>query len=507
MEYAGALADPDPAIPYRYLALYKSLVGDPTDGYPGVPGFGRAAFDELGAVYGADVYDDLIECSEAQVFDDLEHTLRSQPSRALELIFAAINPPKGPSWPTMWALARLHPELCAPRPGRPPPEALVIEKAPPDRARVFEVLKNARCEDAWERLLPHLNREGLVTSEHPDRLAFLKRTLAKSPILAFDFETTDAKGFANFKEVDSGYVDVLSQSIVGMGITFGPNLQWTLYLSFGHRDTANLDRSVLTEVLNLLVSTGRPLVAHHAPFEWVVSLLDLGVRLPWLHDTRVMASHVDENRDLGLKSLSAHYLGVQQASFEETLGERAGMHELSGEEVLQYGCDDARCTAALYDLFWLRLLLEGTWDFVREFEFAMVESLGLQVIEGQCIDFERLAALQKADERARPALLETVRARLLEHCAAGSNVLGAERLFAELGRFTEASLKAAGKDEAAITTRLARLRSTIVAGSQYVAPHTIPADVTFKPTAKQIKAVMTKLGFPEALPFERIFQG
>lgn len=57
----------------------------------------------------------------------------------------------------------------------------------------------------------------------------------------------------------------------------------------------------------------------------------------------------------GLKKATKHWLGYQQKTFEETLGDKPHMGAITGEEVVFYGADDAICCLQLYHtvLDWL----------------------------------------------------------------------------------------------------------------------------------------------------------
>ena len=80
-----------------------------------------------------------------------------------------------------------------------------------------------------------------------------------------------------------------------------------------------------------------------------------------------MASYVNENDFMGLKHLSKRDLGYEQTTYAEVIGDRSGMREITGEEVLSYGIDDVITCDALQNLYTVIMQYEGTYDAFMEY--------------------------------------------------------------------------------------------------------------------------------------------
>jgi DNA polymerase I-like protein with 3'-5' exonuclease and polymerase domains len=113
-----------------------------------------------------------------------------------------------------------------------------------------------------------------------------------------------------------------------------------------------------------------------------------------LHDTRIMAGFVDEYESSGLKHSSKLYLDYAQATYDDVTGGRP-MNDLTGLEVLRYGCDDTICTAALYRRFKLLMDYEGSWNAyevcAQKAQFMYAEAF----LNGVKFDLNKLEELQE----------------------------------------------------------------------------------------------------------------
>jgi DNA polymerase I-like protein with 3'-5' exonuclease and polymerase domains len=228
----------------------------------------------------------------------------------------------------------------------------------------------------------------------------------------------------------------------------------------------------------------------------------LGIQLPSLYDTQIMAHYVDEDGEHGLKSLSARYLGYQQATYRETL-ERYGaedMSQLSGEQVLSYGCDDALVTAHLFDLFWLICTIEGTWPFIRDREFDFIQEVDRGFIAGVTGDMRVIKALREQAEQEFEEAHSTLDLLLREHCQHESQdrALG---LYKELGAFIQSSLQAEGASQETIREKLESLWKDLVRSTRYPWPEAdakkaspVDEDGGFVPSARKLDLLAQKLG-------------
>jgi DNA polymerase I-like protein with 3'-5' exonuclease and polymerase domains/5'-3' exonuclease len=148
----------------------------------------------------------------------------------------------------------------------------------------------------------------------------------------------------------------------------------------------------------LIRSKGVILVTGNCVFERSVLLAELNKDLPNLRDTKIMHSHVDESLPSGLKEMSKIYLNYNQTKYDEVVASGMTMRDYTGSHVFSYGVDDVKCTGHLYDLFRIILILEGTWDFVRENEFAAIYQLSDAFLAGVEIDYDEVERQREEDQ-------------------------------------------------------------------------------------------------------------
>lgn len=122
----------------------------------------------------------------------------------------------------------------------------------------------------------------------------------------------------------------------------------------------------------------------------------------------------------GLKKATKHWLGYQQKTFEETLGDKPHMGAITGEEVVFYGADDAICCLQLYHTV-LEWLMNNNPAAIKTFfeqenpccwVYAQMNATGLRVdVDAiyKAQDEQRIiyaAALRKMQGLLRQALAE-----------------------------------------------------------------------------------------------------
>ena len=90
------------------VALYKSLVGDSSDEYGGVKGFGPVKWGELEDLLGTDGLYELDKMVATGDFTELQATVKAYPDlKILQMLLLASS-----EWRLMYYLAKLHPEAC-----------------------------------------------------------------------------------------------------------------------------------------------------------------------------------------------------------------------------------------------------------------------------------------------------------------------------------------------------------------------------------------------------------
>lgn len=343
-------------IPYRFTSLAKSLLGDVSDEYPGIRGFGPKKLQHLIDTYGLDAVEELYFIARNQNLDMLIKAVDAHPEdKVIRLIHDNYE-----EWLLMYNIASLHPELCD-----DPKANRVLHKRIPSLEKITKLLHQAGLEDECMEIAP---KQLLVDSENYEEVkSEMFNHLLESDAVSFDYETTDKTKVASFREASTqgdGFVDVLSQELTGASFCYGKYFQYTIYIPVDHANSNNVDKAVIKEILEFCQNNKIKLVAHNAFFEGVVTKKTFDLSLKDVFDTRIFQRYVNENEEAGLKFLSKHYLDYQQASYADTVGDKGGMNELTAQEVLQYGLDDALVTAHLYDLLTLLLKLDDQYEFV-----------------------------------------------------------------------------------------------------------------------------------------------
>jgi len=475
----------------QYCNVTKSLLGDTSDEYPGIKGFGDAKLDAILSEFGEDTLYDLAVALHSRDYTPLEEAMATasdpQAVKGFELMLGNRE-----DWELMYHLACLHPEICE---GESNGTFRKIEwyKRVPDCDKVATIMSKWDMAAEYKQLTPLLPEFYLVTKDNLEEFgeSFGKHE-AETPFFTFDFESKDVLKNPDFTKVNRGdYVDVLSQSITGMSINYGRNLQYTAYLSCDHAHTDNLEDTQIEQVLKRTRATRKPMVAHNAPFEYALCdtnfLWDAGL----LEDTRILALYVDENGGGHLKELSKQWLNYEQEKYKDVLA-RAGaedMGEVTGEQVLYYGCDDSLVSASLRDLFYLILTIEGTWPFVRDNESHTNNALYEAFESGIRLDRDRMKVLEAEDAETLESGMGRCRELLAQNCGTPDPERSKE-LFNDLSTFEEKKLLDDGKDRDQISAKLGALQNKLEAATQYLPLITHKKEVKFIPTANKI----TKIG-------------
>lgn len=108
------------------------------------------------------------------------------------------------------------------------------------------------------------------------------------------------------------------------------------------------------------------------------------------------------------------------------------MRDYTGAQVFSYGADDPMVTAHLFDLFYTILNLEGTWEFVRDYEFPMAYVLSDAYLAGVSIDYVEVERQRAEDKLTFDTNLVKIRALLRENCTAETSYAGACNWMQEL---------------------------------------------------------------------------
>jgi DNA polymerase I-like protein with 3'-5' exonuclease and polymerase domains/5'-3' exonuclease len=391
--------------PLQYVTLYKALVGDSGDNIKGVTGFGEAAWKDFHAQFGEDGMAEMVRLAKLGTLDELESD--AEQNKIAKKIYDGRD-----QFLTSWKLASMHPEwidtMSEPLSWQP---GMVTYKGSDERLKHWAAASRLVTADKWEAFKPWFFEQ----IKHRDWLAL-------------DIETSTPNESDDWLEAQGSKdgVDVIGSELTGMSLTFGKNMQYTVYIPVDHEQTNNVDKALVGELLYDLQKLGKEIVIQNTSFEGTVlfnefgeSWKDLGnngLLMNWL-DTKFEASYVDENNSLGLKHLSKKWLGYDQVNYNEVTtvdGVQHKMRELTAQHVFSYACDDTITTAALHNFFKLFMELEGTWDVYKQVEIDASYLHVQSFIHGTKISLQTLQGLRTEDETAEADAWKVVRQYLIE---------------------------------------------------------------------------------------------
>ncbi len=395
---------------FKYITVYKAIVGDSSDKIPGAYNFGPKKFEDLFIMFddeGLGLLEDLIVNKQLEKLEEdvpsmknLQRIIDDKEAVYISYDLARFYTSKVNTMrmPLQWEVGMVHPD----------PEFK------DDRFTHWYAQIKGVSADNYETSLKHFK-------QHAPRSGFISLDIETSTNEESD-EWMDAKQKKGGGEAEerSG-VDVLGSELTGVGITYGDNMQYSLYFSVNHADTNNCT----SEQVRLAVASipkDKKIVVHNASFElsvlyqeWAEKQSDNGYEgfLPNIEDTTIMASYVDENDRRGLKHLSLKILGYVQTTYAEVTKGRK-MNELTLREVLGYGTDDTICTAAIYNHFKLVMNLEHTYEVYQEVEVSPAYLTALAFVQGTAMSMERMLEMEAADDVTYDKAWALIRTFLIE---------------------------------------------------------------------------------------------
>ena len=393
------------AFDFKLIPVYKSLVGDSSDKIKGCPGFGDAKFLQFVQSYGEEGLYEILRLLESNSLNELAanaeedklvkmiYTQREEVLKSYRLVKAR------PEWVnTLMHPLRFTPGIALPKP------------ADPD-----------------ERLSKWYATKFLVTGAKFDAaVSWARPFLEQSETVSLDIETSvppesDEWLAAQSKTGKIEGVDVIGSKLTGLSLTFGANLEKSLYFAVDHYDT---DNCTSEQVKALVLSLEKPLVIQNAAgFELPVLLQEWGVLLPNCLDTRIEAAYVDENSEQGLKQCSKRWLNYEQVTYEEVTtidGVQYKMNQLTGAHVMSYGCDDTITAAALHNFYKLHMQLDHHWDVYLDVEIDAMYAGAQAFVDGVDISMKRLSELVAEDNEMWAKAWAILREYLLAHNWPGS---------------------------------------------------------------------------------------
>lgn len=448
---------------FKNVTLYKALVGDTNDGIKGCVGFGVKSWDAFRLTYGDQGLDYLYGLLEAGNLGDL-HLQRDEDKLVKMICEQEVQVMK------CFQLAKIHHEWVNTR-------KLALEI----NAGMCKLLSD----DTDLRLKPWAGESFLVTRGNFQAMRdFCLAHFKRSPFVALDIETSTPPEsddwLVNQVPSNPDGVDVLGSYLVGLSLTFGANLQYTVYISVEHAETNNVTSE---EVRQLVAAIPCEIVIQNLAFELPVLYQEWGEKqedngyhgfLPRCLDTKLEGSYEDENTPRGLKQRSLARLGYTQQTFHETTQftgpvdelrpggrlikvvsnrkyfdgagveineekalelDAAGldasfneavhtrqykMHELPATHVFGYGCDDTICTAALHNHYQLVMELEHTWQTYLDVEIDAAYMTAVGYLQGTNFSASKMRELVALDDKTYDDAWATLRTYLMAKGWAGS---------------------------------------------------------------------------------------
>lgn len=424
----------------KLIPVYIALVGDAGDKIPGARGFGNTSFEKMLAIFGEEclpametliqekrlieLQEDLPEMKELQkIIDDAENVY------------------------LCYELAKLRTEK-------------VNTLRFPLQWRVGMVKPRHMLSD--ERLQPYAGELRVISAENYDEMKEWARNLIRqSPFVSLDIETSTPPESDEWlermdKSEDKTPVDVFGSTLTSLQLTFGPNLQYTVYLPHENSEEDGIRNLTIEQVRDFvdMIPREKMTVIHNCSFELPVCYMEWGQDWqddPVYHgflrnavDTKIMSSYVDENQSAGLKAISERLLGYKQATYTEVTtktyresewngkgrvqaslppgeGETDGtvtvqhkMNELSASDVLQYGADDTICTAAAAVHFRRVMEIERSWNVFMAIEQFPAYVTAKGFVDGVDFSLETMREMEVDDDLAFEKAKATLDAYLIK---------------------------------------------------------------------------------------------
>lgn len=399
--------------PHKHILTYKSLVGDTSDRIPGAKGFGDKAFVDLVSTFGVDGLDAMLDLIQTNQLGRLSEDVEDLP--VLRKIIDSQD-----QVVDSWRAARLYPGRVN---TNQQPLTILAGMVKP-----FNELPEI-CQ--FDELRPLCQQVKLVSAENYERsLAHFRKHVGDRFEVALDIETSTPPesdewlAFKKKRDSSKGGVDVLASRLTGMSITYGSNLQYTVYIAVDHVEEDGVTNITVDQCREFCeaVPRGHAHVIHNRNFEFTVLYKAWGDKwkdngwhgfVPNALDTAIEASYVDENQPRGLKHWSSRALGYRQTTYEEVT-QGLKMNAMTAREVLAYGADDTVCTAALHNYFRIVMELEHTWNTYLQVEQIPEYLTTLAYVQGLNYSPSRLRELIKQDQAAYDKLWADFRQYLID---------------------------------------------------------------------------------------------
>lgn len=486
-------------VPSHLIPLYISMIGDTSDGLPGIPGLGKKAWDSMVRDFGIDGMEELDALVRGRRNGEIRRAAELSHNSALKKAASQWD-----AWYIQYQCGLLHPELC---------EGAKVKlnwyKRCPTQERLTAALAKAGALDLVGDYISFCYTQTLVEeTNYQQCLEEIEVLLDDSPCVPFDYETFEREPNEKHLQATKGrsYVNVLNSEITGCSFAFGNNLQHVYYFSIEHAEGRNLPKEVVKELFRKIAAKGIDTICQNVSFERTVTKVQLDHELDCLEDTRCYAHHLDENNETGLKYLSKHYLNYDQTNYNDTLEKFGAKHmaELTGPQVLDYACDDSLVTGQLYAHLALRCHLEGTANFIYEYECPAIHLFSDAYIDGVKLDVEEMQRQADKDALECETQLARVHELLSTHCLE-PDLEAIDRLYEDQKTYVEYKAKRALRNKGVMNEEaiqsagkaaLSKFKTDLKQSSVYVIPYEEVQEREFIPTPARLSETATLLGLP-----------
>ncbi len=201
--------------------------------------------------------------------------------------------------------------------------------------------------------------------DSPNAMSDLRKVLEKSPVIAFDTETTST--------------DPLTAELVGISLAVKPGEAF--YIPLGHKTgSSQLEISEVIEALRpIFTDPSKELVGHNLKFDGHL-LANYGLVIPrYTFDTMIAEWLVDPaSHSLGLKEMADRYLNIEMTHIEELIGKgknQVNMSAVSVEKAAPYASADAEVTLQLRPVLTEKLKAQQEVDLLNEIEMPLIAVL------------------------------------------------------------------------------------------------------------------------------------
>ena len=226
----------------------------------------------------------------------------------------------------------------------------------------------------------------------------LSRETEKS-LWSIDLETFTLRDY--FVQIDSKSrpLNRIDSHIASLQIATSDGAE--LYFNFAHKD-GDLDYEILPTIFSYCLS--KTLIIHNANFEYVLlKLHGMDISSYRIYDTMIMGWLINENLSQSLKQSVARIFQYSMKKYEDTIGDKGHMGNITGEEGYSYGMDDAIWTLKLFYFYYQQQGFNDT--YYQIFKEPLIAPIGDHYIQGQAINLETLEQLHLEEIKDRQKIL------------------------------------------------------------------------------------------------------